>query len=171
MYSNNATTGFLSNLISSLIIILILSPAAYSKEVIGWVENVGVTPSNVIVKAKIDTGANSSSLHCDCINKFIRDGESWVSFMLTDVDGKQVTVEKKLLRKVKVKRHFGDAQRRDVIRLGVCIGSHYEETDVSLVDRTGLNYSMLIGRKFLSEKFLVDPSATFASSPNCRDVE
>jgi hypothetical protein len=171
MYLNNKVTNVFLNIINGLVIILILSPAAYSREVIGWVENVGVSPLNVIVKAKIDTGANSSSLHCDCINKFIRDGESWVSFMLTDVDGKQVTVEKKLLRKVKVKRHFGDAQRRDVIRLGVCIGSHYEETDVSLVDRTGLNYSMLIGRKFLSGNFLVDPSATFASSPNCSDVE
>ncbi len=171
MYLNNKVTNVFLNIINGLIIILILSPAAYSREVIGWVENVGVTPSNVIVKAKIDTGANSSSLHCDCINKFIRDGESWVSFMLTDVDGKQVTVEKKLLRKVKVKRHFGDSQRRDVIRLGVCIGSHYEETDVSLVDRSGLNYSMLIGRKFLSGNFLVDPSVTFATSPNCSDVE
>ena len=171
MYLNHQVINVFFNFINGLIIILVLSPAAYSREVIGWVENVGVSPSNVIVKAKIDTGADSSSLHCDCINKFIRDGESWVSFMLTDVDGKQVTVEKKLLRKVKVKRHFGDAQRRDVIRLGVCIGSHYEETDVSLVDRTGLNYSMLIGRKFLRGNFLVDPSATFASSPNCRDVE
>ena len=171
MYLNHQGTNVFLNLIYGLIIILVLSPTAYSREVVGWVEYVGVTPSNVIVKAKIDTGADSSSLHCDCINKFIRDGESWVSFVLTDVDGKQVAVEKKLLRKVKVKRHFGDAQRRDVIRLGVCIGSHYEETDVSLVDRTGLNYSMLIGRKFLRKKFLVDPSATFASSPNCRDVE
>jgi hypothetical protein len=171
MYLNNKVTNVFLNIINGLVIILILSPAAYSREVIGWVENVGVSPLNVIVKAKIDTGANSSSLHCDCINKFIRDGESWVSLMLTDVDGKQFTVEKKLLRKVKVKRHFGDSQRRDVIRLGVCIGSHYEETDVSLVDRTGLNYSMLIGRKFLSGNFLVDPSATFASSPNCSDVE
>jgi hypothetical protein len=171
MYLNNKVTNVFLNIINGLVIILILSPAAYSREVIGWVENVGVSPLNVIVKAKIDTGANSSSLHCDCINKFIRDGENWVSLMLTDVDGKQFTVEKKLLRKVKVKRHFGDSQRRDVIRLGVCIGSHYEETDVSLVDRSGLNYSMLIGRKFLSGNFLVDPSATFASSPNCSDVE
>jgi hypothetical protein len=171
MYLNHKVTNVFLNIINGLIIILILSPAAYSREVIGWVENVGVSPLNVIVKAKIDTGADSSSLHCDCINKFMRDGESWISFMLTDVDGKQVVVEKKLLRKVKVKRHFGDAQRRDVIRLGVCIGSHYEETDVSLVDRTGLNYSMLIGRKFLRGNFLVDPSATFATSPNCREVE
>ncbi len=115
MYLNHKVTNIIFNLINGLIIVLVLSPAAYSSEVIGWVENVGVTPSNVVVKAKIDTGADSSSLHCDCINKFIRDGESWVSFMLTDVDGKEVVVEKKLLRKVKVKRHFGDAQRQTAL--------------------------------------------------------
>ncbi len=169
--TNKKIINVFPKIFMSLLFTLIISPYVFAKEVIGWVENVQVAPGKVLIKAKIDTGANSSSLHCDCINKFIRDGESWVSFMLTDVDGNQVTVEKKLLRKVKVKRHFGDSQRRDVIRLGVCIGSHYEETDISLVDRTGLNYSMLIGRKFLSGNFLVDPSATFTTSPNCRDVE
>ena len=48
-------------------ILLMLSPDAFAKEVIGWVENVGVSSSNTIIKAKIDTGADSSSLHCECI--------------------------------------------------------------------------------------------------------
>ena len=154
-----------------LLFILMLSPDAFSKEVIGWVENAYVLPGKVLVKAKIDTGAKSSSLHCNCVNKFLRDGERWVEFSLTDVDGKQVSVEKKVIRTVKIKRHFGDMQKRDVIRLGICIGNQYEESDVSLIDRSGFNYNLLIGREYLKEKFIVDSSQQFTVNPHCSAAE
>lgn len=167
MYSNNTTKYFLSNLISCMMIILIFSPSVYSKEVIGWVENVGVSSSNVIVKAKIDTGADSSSMHCDCITPYERDGELWVRFSVADIEGEQVSFERKILRNVKVKRHFGDVQQRYVVRMGFCIGEQYEETDVSLVDRSGFNYNLLVGRKYLKDKFVVDPAKKFTVSPQC----
>ena len=161
----------ISKFFITLFFIVTLSPNVFAKEVIGWVENVHVSPGNVLIKAKIDTGANSSSLHCDCVNKFMRDGERWVKFLLTDIDGKQVTVEKKVIQTVKVKRHFGGMQQRDVVRLGICIGGQYEETDVSLVDRSGFNYSLLVGRKYLKEKYIVDPSRQFTVKPHCENVE
>ena len=154
-----------------LLFILMLSSDAFSKEVIGWVENAYVLPGKVLLKAKIDTGARSSSLHCNCVNKFLRDGERWVEFSLTDIDGKQVSVEKKVLRTVKIKRHFGDMQERDVIRLGICIGDQYEDTEVSLIDRSGFKYDLLIGREYLKEKFIVDPSQQFTVNPHCSAVE
>jgi hypothetical protein len=52
--------------------------------------------------------------------------------------------------------------------MGICIGDQYGETDVSLVDRSGFNYSLLIGRKYLKDKFIVDPGETFMSSPQCK---
>jgi hypothetical protein len=145
-----------------------LSPDVFAKEVIGWVENVGVSSSNAIVKAKIDTGADSSSLHCECITPYERDGEQWVRFTITDINDQSVSYEKKILRRTKVKRHFGEVQERIVVRMGICIGDQYGETDVSLVDRSGFNYSLLIGRKYLKDKFIVDPGETFMSSPQCK---
>ena len=149
-------------------ILLMLSPDAFAKEVIGWVENVGVSSSNTIIKAKIDTGADSSSLHCECTTPFERDGEQWVRFTVTDINDRSIAYEKKVVRTTKVKRHFGEVQKRMVVRMGICIGEQYAETDVSLVDRSGFNYSMLIGRKYLKDRFIVDPGETFLSRPQCK---
>ena len=169
MYSKNSkAVHVLSKLFIALSIVFMLSPNVYAKEVIGWVENVGVSSSNAIVKAKIDTGADSSSLHCECITPYERDGEQWVKFTITDIDGQSISYEKKILRTTKVKRHFGEVQERIVVRMGICIGDQYGETDVSLVDRSGFNYSLLIGRKYLKNKFIVDPGETFMSSPQCQ---
>ena len=168
MYSKNSKAIHgLSKLFITLSIVLMLSPDVFAKEVIGWVENVGVSSSNAIVKAKIDTGADSSSLHCECITPYERDGEQWVRFTITDINDQSVSYEKKILRRTKVKRHFGEVQERIVVRMGICIGDQYGETDVSLVDRSGFNYSLLIGRKYLKDKFIVDPGETFLSSPQC----
>jgi hypothetical protein len=169
MYSKNSkAVHVLSKYFITLSIVLILSPDVFAKDVIGWVENVSVSSSNAIVKAKIDTGADSSSLHCECITPYERDGEQWVRFTITDIDDQSVSYEKKILRTTKVKRHFGEVQERIVVRMGICIGNQYGETDVSLVDRSGFNYSLLIGRKYLKGKFIVDPGETFMSRPQCK---
>ena len=164
---NSKAVHVLSKLFITLSIVLMLSPNVSAKDVIGWVENVGVSSSNTIVKAKIDTGADSSSLHCECITPYERDGDQWVRFTITDINDQSVSYEKKILRTTKVKRHFGEVQERIVVRMGICIGGQYGETDVSLVDRSGFNYSLLIGRKYLKDKFIVDPGETFMSSPQC----
>lgn len=145
-----------------------LSPGVFAKDVIGWVENAGVSSSNAIIKAKIDTGADSSSLDCECITPYERDGEQWVKFTITDIDDQSISYDKKIIRTTKVKRHFGEVQERIVVRMGICIGDQYGETDVSLVDRSGFNYSLLIGRKYLKDKFIVDPGETFMSRPQCK---
>lgn len=172
---------FFFRFLMSFILVVIISPDVFgkdaiakevgAKEVIGWVENVRVLPGDVLITAKIDTGADASSLHCDCINKFIRNGEPWVQFTITGVSGKQVSLEKKVERTIKIKRHFGAVQKRDVVRLGLCLGGQYEERDVSLVDRTGFKYDLLIGRKFMAGKFIVDPSQKFLVEPHCENTE
>lgn len=163
---NKMSAIFLNSFIV-LIVVLVLSPGVSAKAVIGWVENAGVSSTNAIIKAKIDTGADSSSLHCDCITPYENDGELWVRFTITDVDGQPFSYEKKIIRKIRVKRHFGDVQHRYVVRMGICIGDRYEETDVSLVDRSGFNYDLLIGRKYLKDRFIVDPGKTFITQPQC----
>lgn len=172
MYSEkNKIKRLFSSCLIGLMVTLVLSPGVFAKEVIGWVENVRITPGDVVIKAKIDTGADSSSLHCECLNTIERDGERWAKFSIADVDGNLVSIEKKIIRRVKIKRHFGNEQLRDVVRMGICIGDQYRETEVSLVDRSGFNYNLLIGRKFLKDKFIVDPSKTFTVKPQCEHVE
>jgi hypothetical protein len=138
------------------------------KATVGWVERVRVYPGNTLVEARIDTGAELSSLHCDCITPIERNGEKWVSFVIENSDGRPVLMEQKVLRIAKIKRHFGEVQERMVVKLGVCLGKTYKESEVTLVDRSGLTYPMLIGRDFLQGRFVVDPSVSHKTSPQCR---
>lgn len=141
-----------------------------SKEIVGWTENVYLYPGHVVVKAKVDTGADTSSVSCECHSFFERDGASWVRFSVVSSEGQLLTLERKILRIAKIKRHFGGVQERPVVKLGVCLGSVFREVEVNIVDRSGLEYPMLIGRKFLGDKFLVDAKEQFINPPHCDEM-
>lgn len=146
------------------------SPAVSAKEVIGWLEKVHVhfNGESMVMTGKMDSGAKTSSLSSENYTIFLKDGRRWVRFMLKNKQGAELLIEKPVIRTVKIKRHFGELQRRPVIMIGVCLGSIYRETEVSLVDRSGLNYKLLVGREFLAGKFLIDTGARFTMSATCR---
>ena len=150
-----------------LFVVCITPNITLAKETIGWLENVAIYPGNLPVQAKIDSGANTSSLHCHCSAPFDKNGEQWVKFEVIDRHGKTVPIEKKITGEIKIKRHFGESQKRLVVRMGICIGKYYAETDVNLIDRSGFKYSLLIGRDFLKKSFLIDPQLTYTSEPQC----
>jgi len=157
--------SILASVLGSLICAFPLS--AMDKKIVGWVERVRLQPGNILLEAKLDSGAEYSSLHAVNITEFSRNDEKWVRFDLNDHHGKKVTLEGKLIRQAPIKRHFGKKQRRPVIRLGVCIGEVYRETEVNLVDRTGFIYPMLIGRKFMEGRLVIDPEAQHTVEPSC----
>lgn len=157
-------------LMQSLVIFIVLCMTphlANAREVVGWVEKVALKEVGFELRAKIDSGAKTTSLHCECSNVYEKDGEQWVSFVVANDDGDQIRLERKVERIAKIKRHFGEAQERIVIKLGVCLANVYEEIEVNVIDRSGLNYQMLIGRNFLANNFLIDSGATFTKKPNC----
>lgn len=153
----------------ALLALLVATPvhAEQTKRVVGWVERVAIFPGDLVVRARIDTGAKTASLNCGCINRFKRNGHEWVRFTVVNSKGNSISLEREVLRTVAIRRHFGATQKRPVIRLGLCLAGVYKEVDVNLVDRSGFNYQMLIGRNFLKEGFLVDPARTYLSSPRC----
>jgi len=152
------------------LLLLALSGAATAKNVVGWVERVSIYPGKLLIKAKIDTGAKNSSLHCDCISPFERDGQKWVGFTVENDAGKKIRLERKVHRVAMVKRAGEDDQERMVILLGICLDHTYREAEVTLVDRSAMNYPMLIGRSFLEGEFIVDPDATFTTKPRCKNA-
>jgi hypothetical protein len=157
-------------LLAVLFLSLTLTPLANGgqKTTIGWVEKVRLYPGNTLVEARIDTGAELASLHCDCITPIERNGEKWVSFVVENTEGRPVLMEQKVLRIATIKRHFGEVQERMVVKLGVCLGNTYKEAEITLVDRSGLTYPMLVGRNFLQGDFIVDPSVSHKTTPQCR---
>lgn len=154
-----------------LISLVHVSPvAAQGKQVVGWLEKARIYPGNLVVIAKLDSGAKNSSLNVSHITEFTRNGEQWVRFKVTSRYGKTVTFERKVQRVVKIKRHGAMPQIRFAIRLGICLGSSYEEAEVNLVNRSDFNYQMLIGRSFLKGNVIIDPSLIYTTKPNCKVI-
>lgn len=133
----------------------------------GWVEKAVILPHQLILNAKLDTGARTSSLNAADHEIFMRDGEDWARIIVTNRDNESVTIEAPVVRQSRIKRHFGERQSRPVILLDLCIGSARKKAEVNLVDRSGMNYQLLIGRSFLKDALLIDSGATYVLSPDC----
>jgi len=153
---------------SVLLIWFAAASLANAKEVVGWVEKVKVYPGELVVKAKIDSGAKTSSLNCKCYNFFERDGKEWVKFTVVNWEGDTIELEQPLVRIAKIKRHYGEKQERPVVKLGLCLANIYKETEFTLIDRSGLNYQVLVGRQYLEDEFLIDPGESFTRKPACK---
>ncbi len=143
---------------------------AADKQVVGWIEKVRIYPGNYLVHAKLDSGAEYSSLDAANLKEFERNGKPWVRFDLPQGNGHKVTIERPLLRMATIKRHYLQSQKRPVVKIGVCLGHIYKETEVNLVDRSGFNYRMLIGRKFMEGAVIIDPAVQYTIEPECQGV-
>jgi hypothetical protein len=135
----------------------------------GWEEEVVLMPEGIRLKAKMDTGATSSSLNA--LNKeiFQRDGDEWIAFDIIDPEDEdnKVRLERKIVRHVRIIRHDGNHQRRPVVSMELCLGRHRRDADVSLVDRTELSYQVLVGRNHMKDIIVVDSGRKNLQPPRC----
>lgn len=139
-------------------------------EIFGWVERVELLDGKFSMKAKLDTGAATSSLDATGIRRFRRDGERWVRFVVSDPDSEDtVTLEKPLVRNVRIVRHSGEHQRRAVVEIPICFGPFERVVEFTLIDRSAFIYPVLIGRSALEDYALVDSGKTFLNPPQCGD--
>lgn len=144
-------------------------PANAEPRIYGWVENGLLLPENLPVKAKLDTGAQTSSLDAKDLRRFERDGEPWVRFTVeVKEEGKnrRVTFERKVVRDVKV-RGAGGEERRPVVLMSICIGERRYDEQFSLNNRSKMIYPVLIGRRTLEQMGVVDVSRTYTVQPAC----
>lgn len=121
------------------------------------------------ILARIDTGAKTSSIHCDKV---------WV-----ERQGQKKVLCAHLLRKTthvtrfrkfrikQVKSSNGMEQTRYAIKLKVSIGDQEVLTEFTLTNRDKMNYPVLLGRKFLRHRFVVDVSRNFILSGDGADAE
>lgn len=146
------------------------SPAVHNERVIlGWVEFVSIKSEGIIAKAKLDTGAKTSSIHAEDIEYFKRDGKQWVRFRfekkmrparhgMPAVPRQKKIVEAPVKRIVRIKQHTVDFVERAAIDLDMTIGDKTYRTEFTLTDRDAFIYPILLGRRFLESAVIVDPS-------------
>lgn len=129
---------------------------------IGQVEYVDILPEGIRQKARIDTGAETTSINALDIEYFERDGKPWVKFKVVQRRSGNVTeFTKPIVRNVLIKRHGAKNDRRPVIKMTLAIGSIKKKIEVSLTDRSKFEFPVLIGRNFLYGDIMVDVSNKF----------
>ncbi len=133
--------------------------------IFGEAEYITIKPDNIRLKARIDTGATTSSIHATEIKLLERDGKKWVKFNLTRSNGKKVAMEKPVIRTIEVKRHGETEQRRPVVKLNVIMGKIKKNTQFSLTDRSQFKFPVLIGRSLLKNIAIVDVNRSYVLSP------
>ena len=132
------------------------------EQIIGSFEAVTL-PDGRIILAKIDTGAYSSSVHCDSITERNENGKSVLYFKFTDEMSVPLKVDD--FRKITVRSSNGQTNERYAVALTIGLGSNSYTTIVTLSKRHTMQYPMLLGKRFLRENgFLVDVSKTYLLS-------
>ncbi|MBU2713115.1 ATP-dependent zinc protease family protein [Zooshikella harenae] len=136
------------------------------KYVVGEVEWVTLDPPGVVYKARIDTGATTSSLNAFDITPFERDGVRWVKFKLTDPETNEtVEMSRKVARRIRVKQHGTDGHRRYTVKMRVRLGTIDQRIEFSLADRSEYDFPVLIGRNLLKDIAVVDVSKKLSKKP------
>ena len=144
--------------------------APKDRVIVGFVERVLVFPGTFLLHAKIDTGARSSSLNAQDIVVIKRGGRTLVRFSVTNRENQTITLERMVVRYARIKDIGRRPQVRPVIRLGLCVGPIFRIIQVNLANRTGFNYQLLVGRRFMQQRIVVDPAREYTIDPSCPEV-
>ena len=130
--------------------------------IIGAVEYVTITDKDLRLKARIDTGAQTSSIGVDSVQMFERDGERWVMFTIKDRNTQKIESFKRALkRNVRIKQHEQSPDRRQVVEMTLSLGTITRKVEVTLNNRDDFKYPLLIGRNFLDAEAVVDVSRRY----------
>lgn len=138
--------------------------------VLGWVEKAIILPGNLVMDAKMDTGALTSSLDAKRLTSFQRDGKAWVRFDVEVQDkNDQLThqsFEREVLRQVTL-RGAGGKDDRPVVLMKLCIGDQTYEEEFTLRDRGEMKYPLLIGRRTIAHLGLIDVTQQYLLPIKC----
>jgi hypothetical protein len=111
------------------------------------------------IKAKVDTGAFTSALHCSRIKVSDREGTPIVSFQISGATiGRKGSTkfETSDFTQRKIKSSTGHIENRVIIKTRLVLFGKKFRTEFSLTDRSGMKFPVLLGRKFLKKGFVVD---------------
>ncbi|GJL79697.1 MAG: hypothetical protein NPINA01_26860 [Nitrospinaceae bacterium] len=134
-----------------------------SLDLIGWREWVSLPELRVkSIKAKIDTGARTSSLHVSYIKKIA--GSNTLQFIIhPDQDSSEPKIHATaiMIEERSVKSSNGASKIRPVIQTSVKLGGEMYTVELTLVNRDLMGFRMLLGREALKNRFLVDSGKSF----------
>ena len=135
--------------------------------VLGWRERLALPELGIgLLKAKLDTGARSSSLHVDTLETFQSRGDTWLRFTLSIRRRHpfEISCEAPALDRRIVTDTGGRRTERWFIRTQVTLAGQSFSVDVNLTDRRHMLFPLLLGRSALVGRFAVDPALSYTQS-------
>lgn len=140
---------------------------ANKTKTIGWKEVVDLPDLDIHgVPAKVDTGARTSVLHCSHIQLIKKGRKQFVEFRPLDDFRHPATgtYTFPFHSERKIKNSFGQEENRYIINTTVSLFGEQHPIEISLRDRSGMEFPILLGRSFLRKKFVVDVARSNVSS-------
>ena len=139
--------------------------ASAGRPVVGWREWVALPGLGIpYTKAKIDTGARTSSIHAFAPDRFLRAGKEWVRFVVHPLQ-RDVTTSilcmAEVIEEREVRSSTGHVEVRPVIRSEIMVAGSTFPIELTLAARDSMGFRMLIGRQALRKRFTIDPGRSF----------
>ena len=131
-----------------------------TKQVIGMTDLVDFPDLRLFnVQAKVDTGAYTSSLHCKDVSLVKSGLRTKLSFWLIDKTGEPAQqFHTNQFNRRMIRNSFGVAELRYVIKTRIVLFNRTIFAEFTLADREQLKNPVLLGRKLLRNRFIVDVS-------------
>jgi hypothetical protein len=138
------------------------------KQVIGMTEVVDFPDLELLkVEAKIDTGAYTSALHCKDVRLVKRERGTLLSFCVIEPGGGLTRrIYSDTFTQRTIRNSFGVAEKRYVIKTKILLFGRKIRAEFTLADRERMRYPVLLGRKLLRNRFIVDVSLKNLSLSN-----
>lgn len=125
------------------------------------------------LKAKVDTGARTSSLHAFDLEWFERDDQRWVRFEIHPWQrstADSVIAEAPVVSNRDIRSSSGEVDRRPVVRTSLVLAGTTVDAEVTLTRRDEMGFRMLIGRQAMRGRFVVDPGKSYLGGRPTKDV-
>lgn len=125
------------------------------------------------IKARVDSGAKTSSIHAINIAPFRKHGQPWVSFEVHPLQqSRQIVVrcEAEVIDKRKVRSSSGETETRLVVRVPLKLGKDIFDIELTLTNRDSMGYRMLLGRQAMVGRLLVDPEQRFLQGRHTKEM-
>ena len=137
------------------------------KRVVGWKEHAALPDLKVKdVIAKMDTGANLASIDASEIKYSTKGGVKHVNFKIMKRNNTVRKTSAPLAGFKRIKSSNGDVERRPYKKTTLLVDGISKKIELTLTDRGPMDYTMLIGRKALGRRWVVNPSVSFLTKPN-----
>lgn len=132
--------------------------------VLGWREYISLPELQLSkVRVKVDTGARSSAIGVQAIELYTGEGELRVRFHQNLEEGRlkasKVDLPVEAMRCIKSSN--GAVEQRVTVKTHFRIGEYEYGFDLTLTDRVGMKFPMLLGREAIRGRFLVNPGSSF----------